>query len=294
MDPSVRRFPLLTSGQTHRLDMYFMTHPWAKPTLAIGIAVIFIILAYFIGRGFGGSKPESFSMKEGPIKYVDRPGQTIVKTVEVPIPGQIPGGGLLSYNGSNAYLIGGWGDNLHWDGHGVVPVHGRITIKVDPANNIGSVMAEFPNATINSEDRTYLSGNVRIEFTVFHGIEPYQNGGITNQVELFGNTGKEGDILPRVAADLAGWGTAEVLLDGQSVYSKLPSFFMVNDALRDDDNAISLPDGTIYSPRFSNKEGFSDPRAKEITLMVHSADTDKKNKPPVSVFIHAVFKDVQH
>lgn len=293
MDPRVSRYPLLSSGQSYKLDRFLMQHPWAKSILGIMIACFLILSAYFIGKGLGTSSLEPFSMKDGPVKYIDKPGETIIKTIEVKVPGPSPPGHILSYTGTNGYLIGGWGDNLQWDGLKVQPIEGKVTVKVDPEHNIGSLIADLSHVSINSEDRTYLDGDVRIEFTIFQGIEDFKNGGIATDVELFGNSGREGDFLPRTKASLAGWGTADVLLDGQTVYSKLAAFFMINDGIRHEDNSIKLDDGTVYTPRFANKGGFSNPRQKEMTLMLQSNDGDKKNKPPVSVFIHVVFKDIE-
>jgi len=289
-----RKYPLLTSGQAYKMDHFLMRNPWALPVAGVLLAIILIVGAYFIGRGLSGPDYESFSMDEGPPRLSEPSTKIkeVIKTVEVKVPSQGVPGELIAYTGSEGYLVGGWGDNIHWDGVAVNPVDGIATIKVDPANNIGSVLVDLKDVSINSEDRTFLKGDVRIEFNAFFGKEGYKAGGIVQDLELFGNTGIESIQFPRTSAKLAGWGSAEVLLDGQSVYSKLPAFFMVNDAIRRDDNTIALIDGTLYSPKASSTGGFSDPSRQEMTLMFHSNEVDKKNKPQNSVFIHLVFKEV--
>lgn len=290
-----RKYPLLTSGQAYKLDHFLMRNPWALPVAAVALAILLIVGAYFIGRGLSGPKYEPFSMDEGPPRLSDPSpdAREVIKSAEVKVRSPGEPGQLITYTGSDGYLVGGWGDNIRWDGIAVNPVDGVATIKVDPANDIGSVLVDLNDVSINSEDRTFLKGDVRIEFNAFFGNEAYKDGGIAEAVELFGNTGLESVQFPRTMARLAGWGTAEVLLDGQSVYSKLPSFFMINDAIRRDDHTISLIDGTLYSPKAASTGGFSDPRRKELTLMFHSNDVDKKNKPQKSVFIHLVFNDVE-
>ena len=130
-----------------------------------------------------------------------------------------------------------------------------------PANNIGSVIVDLKDVSINSEDRTFLKGDVRIEFNAFFGRESCKMEGIADGA--FGNTGLESIQFQGLGPSLLVGGLLKSCLMARASTPSFRLFFMVNDAMRRTDNTISLLDGKIYSPKDSSTGGFTDPSMEE-------------------------------
>ena len=226
---------LLSPMTRHRLKK------WRKNPLVRFFTYIIIafIIGIFVGRWT--APVEEITV----IEEIEEPDTIIIeKTVSR----------LWKITGEEAQIIGKYGDNMQWDGENVKSVPGEIEINLDPENDIGKITAEIIGA-INPEDRTILDGKIEIEFKDFEETEPYMNGGIANDLILFGDTEKEGKFLPRTKAFVAAWGKATLTLNGQEVYDDLKAVFILSEGTRRYDNKVRDDNDNIYTPKsFTSKK----------------------------------------
>lgn len=190
--------------------------------------------------------------------------------------------GQFNLTGSQTALIGRIGDEAPWDhmdyaGHHLQPVSGQIEINVNERENSGIVTAEF----------TEGQDHYKILFNRFTGKAPYQDGGIATRVYEHGDSGNGDPLYPKTWLYLAGWGTADVLKNGQMLFKDYSAHFMVMERSRDPKTHV-----VRYPVKRTLPGGETDPSGMEIDLWVRSKETNSKNFPPFEAFIHLMWEEV--
>ena len=185
-------------------------------------------------------------------------------------------------------LIGGYGDNLCYDGEGVQTLSGTLsfTLSRDGTGSIdASVSTTESSGPLHPTSTGDLSGTIRIRSRIDATSKLQENATINGDIS-------GGDPnFPQTHALLAGKGAFDVYVDGKLLYEGLQGEWSLADAVRRSDGSVRQS-GLIYSPLLRDKSGFSDPKRTEFTLLLHSDVPDPNNKPPYSIVLHLVFSEV--
>ncbi|HJN17811.1 MAG TPA: hypothetical protein QGH10_20090 [Armatimonadota bacterium] len=89
---------------------------------------------------------------------------------------------------------------------------------------------------------------------------------------------------------LAGWGPADVYVNGVLTYQDIAGHFMYTDRARQANGKIYKADKTTpYSP-MTPADGFVDPNGRELHVVAHTSDLDPGNFPPNSVWFHLNYR----
>lgn len=202
---------------------------------------------------------------------------------------------VWSLKASNGRLIGGYGDNFSYDGSKVVAVEGEAEVLADIGQDTGTMSATF-TGTINPEkDKTY-TGEIKLVYSQFMGMMPFQEGGVADFVYVHGDTGQGPPVMPKVRTFLGSWGPADVYVNGDLVYSGLGGHMMLTERSRDlTTNAIYADaDRTaFYSPMDPSKGYIAAPDEWEVHFVAHSTVEDPDNFPPHTVWIYLNFGTVE-
>ncbi len=185
-------------------------------------------------------------------------------------------------------VIGGYGDNLCYDGKGVQTLSGtlNLTISKDGTGSIdASISTRKTAGSLHPASSGELTGTIRI----VSRIDPSSE--VREDVDINGDITGGDPNLPQTHALLAGKSTFDVYNNGGLVYRNLHGEWSVANAVRQSDGSIRQS-GLLYSPLLRDKAGFSDLKRTEFTLLLHSDVPDGSNKPPYSIALHLVFSDV--
>ncbi|MEE8402102.1 MAG: hypothetical protein V3R86_08130 [Candidatus Hydrothermarchaeaceae archaeon] len=194
--------------------------------------------------------------------------------------------------GSDAIIIGGYGDNFDYGGVNTRDIAGDAKVQVNAYGDVGSVIAKV-QGTINPESGVTLDGEIKIVMNHFSGMMPFQEGGIADDVTIHGDTGRGPPVMPKIQTFLGGWGTADVYLDDVLIYDDLDAHFMYTDGARQDDYHVHSADQVgIYSP-MNPADGYVDPDDRELHIVAHSTVPDPNNFPPHTIWIHLNFESVE-
>jgi len=125
-----------------------------------------------------------------------------------------------------------------YDGHGVLPFDGNITIDVEDVNNTGQVVVHG----------AFDGRQFDVVFDRFNGLKDFHDGGIVSGLREHGDSGVGDTSVPAVDLDVAGWGTARVTVDGEPLIDPVNGtaewaahFMVVRNGFRDDDT------GTVWN-----------------------------------------------
>ncbi len=203
--------------------------------------------------------------------------------------------GAWSIEASGARIIGGYGDNFAYDGENVRPLDGRATMTVDP--DAGTAELEIRLKTteasgpIRFSDEKSFSGEIRIVQKL--DTERMDQARIATDVFLHGDTGNEAPVMPRIYNYFATWGPATIWVDGEEVVPMIGSHTMFTEQARGESGKIVNASGEVYSPRATDKTGFTDPSETEFHFVAHTMEPDSDNFPPHTAWIHLHFSDVE-
>ena len=200
--------------------------------------------------------------------------------------------------GSNAWIAGGYGDNLVFTGENYNKTDGFITIDVNDETNEGMLVAQW-----EVEDWKYdasaprAKGTMKVVWTDFFGEADFMDGGIVSNLVLHGDTGKEAPVLPTLFSHSSGWGSADVYLNDEMIYDDIVAHYMVHDSTRDPvTNAVHTRDGVgIFVPALKGGDagdGFTYPDRILTTLIVHTDVKDPNNLPPFTMFMRIHFQNM--
>jgi hypothetical protein len=198
--------------------------------------------------------------------------------------------------GSQGLIVGRYTDNFDYQGTRTVPIGGGFTLKVNSAADTGVVTA-YGYGTFTPEYDVHLTGWLTIVMDTWIEMAPFMDGGIAEDVILHGDTGQGPSVMPTIWSGLAGWGEADVYVNGSLVYEDLDGHFMYTEkARRDRDPVGGYPIAigafgayTHYAPSGVNGYlGFTDPTQREFHLVAHSLGLDPEGLrfPPHRVWFH--------
>jgi hypothetical protein len=185
-------------------------------------------------------------------------------------------------------VIGGYGDNFCYDGEGVQELEGSMWLSIGPderASIYASVSTTQDIDGLQPSPADKLVGNLEIVARAEDSID------IKQDLRINGELSNGSASLPPTNALLAGQSVFDLYLEGKLLYKDLIGQWSVADGLRRADGSMRQS-GLIYSPLLRDKTGFSDPKRKEVTLILHSDAPDKNNQPQYSFALHLVFLDV--
>jgi len=196
----------------------------------------------------------------------------------------------LKIEATNPVLVGRYGNNIAWYGEAIRTLDGKATINLDLYEEFGQIKLEIDNANLFPEEGAKLEGDFRFEFSKIEGFEDYMDNGILLNKQLFGDTGRGEDYLPKVTAFVSVWGTVNVFLEDQLLYSDLLGHFMVSEGIRRPDGTISKK-GRVYQHQDSSDLSFVDPYDRELHFFIYSKEKDPNNFPQKEVFFNILFED---
>ncbi len=174
------------------------------------------------------------------------------------------------------------------------PLNGYAEATINPSTGKGEVVVELETTPRSgpiqfSKDKSW-SGKIRIVQKL--DTERMGKARIAEETWLHGDTGNEAPVMPKLFNYFATWGPAKIFVNGEEVVPMIGSHTMFSEQARGTDGKIASG-GQIYSPRVSDKTGFTDPRETEFHFVAHTTEPDQNNFPPHSGWIHLHFSDVQ-
>ncbi len=191
---------------------------------------------------------------------------------------------------TDGLMIGGYGDNMQYEGLDVRPGPGSISLDVDAEENTGTLAADW-TGTHTPELGVTLTGHFELELNHWMEMEPYQDGGIVEDLPIHGTTGRSTTAMPGVNAFLAGWAMCDMFLDGTQIYSLMHCHWMYTDGARGEDHRIVQSDGaTAYDPS-DPVNSYVDPDDRELHMVVHSIEDDPNNFPPNPLWFHINYEE---
>ncbi len=191
---------------------------------------------------------------------------------------------------TDGLMIGGYGDNMQYDGLDVRPGVGSISLDVDAEANTGTMTADF-TGTHTPELGVTHSGHFEFVLDHWMEMEPYQDGGIEEHISIHGATGLSTTAMPEVMAYLGGWAMCDIFVDGVQIYSLVHCHWMYTDGARGEDHRIVQADGvTTYDPN-DPVNSYVDPDDRELHLVAHSIEDDPNNYPPNPLWFHINYEE---
>lgn len=196
---------------------------------------------------------------------------------------------------TGARIIGGYGDNFAYDGANVRPLDGTAVMTVDAERGVAELeiqlrTTEESGAIRFSRDASW-EGSLRI-VQKFDAAET-EAARVAQDLYLHGDTGREAPVMPRIYNYFATWGPGTIWVNGEKVVPMIGSHTMFTEEARGETGMILDRDGTVYSPRLPDKEGFTDLRETEFHFVAHTTEPDRDNFPPHTGWIHLHFSDVE-
>jgi len=185
-------------------------------------------------------------------------------------------------------VIGGYGDNFCYDGQGVRPLAGSLTLSI-ASDGTGSIDASV--STIDASHQLHLASSGELTGTIRIRSRIDDSSEVEEQVDINGDIEGGDSGLPQTHATLTGKSTFDLYVDGELRYEALRGDWSMADALRQSDGSIRQS-GLLYSPLLRDKSGFSDPGRLEFTLLLRSDVPDPNNDPQYSIVLHLIFSDV--
>lgn len=203
---------------------------------------------------------------------------------------------IWQLEGSQPYLIGGYGDNFSYSGENVKSLTGEASVLVDAEQNIG-IITVVVNGTIHPEKDKVYSGQIKLVYQVLPTDGPlFWEGGVADFVYIHGDTGQGPPVMPKLRTFLASWAPVDVYVDGKLVYEALDGHMMYTERSRDPRTQAIYADASrtsYYSPMEPGKGYVVAPDEKELHFVAHSTVKDPDNFPPHTVWIHLNFEEVK-
>ena len=207
-------------------------------------------------------------------------------------------GAMFHAEGSNAWIVGGYGNNFVYNGEKYVRTNGFVTIDVNDKTNEGILIAEWDVKDWQYDaSKPAATGRMKVIWSDFFGSADFMDGGIAGNLYLHGDSGKEAPVLPTIYTYSAGWGTADIFLNGQKIYDDVVAHYMVTEGTRDPlTHAVHKKDGkAIFVPKpmgGDSGDGFTYSHRIMTHVVVHTDIADQgKNFPPFTMFMHINFEN---
>ena len=209
---------------------------------------------------------------------------------------QFGGLGEVNFLAQSPLIIGDYLDPYQYDGEGVRPLEGTARGRLYPALDAGDLVVRLTTTETSGPvviaQGVELIGEITIVFDEFSGPEPFMSGGIAETLDMHGDTGLMSAAMPELLVGTAGWGFADVYLNGELLYENLAAHFMLGDRVRRGaDFGYSLlreSDDMIYSPGLENKTGFVFSDQKELHLFLSRSADGIESLVPQDFALHVV------
>lgn len=217
-------------------------------------------------------------------------------------------GDAYKVKGTNLHIIGDFGDNMAYDGSGVVESKGKAKMEVDPVANTGKIVVKWKDPRQSVADLVGETApvEVRVEQTIYMPPD-HPSGVISDGIRLrtivgdpiainhfeHGSTGVGAPIVTSVFTYLATWGPASVYIQGE-FYGMLAMHTMLTEGVRDEitDRVYNSDKSDFYSP-MDPDDGFTDPAETQLHVIIRSFEMDPDNFPPFAIFWHLMFYDLK-
>ncbi|MFQ5620589.1 MAG: hypothetical protein ACE5FT_01975 [Candidatus Nanoarchaeia archaeon] len=268
------RKPIFGPNQRWKLKKFWQKAGWLKVVL-----VLVVLTLIFVGY---------VSIMEPEEKIVEKVEVVKEQVVQERVVEKLVDAGLWHLKANTAVIVGGYRDNMDWKGKSLQATGGELVVRVDPYQDLGKIYSMF-EAKVSPEEDKELDGQYEVYFADFREGKPWKQGGIAHRLRMFGASGRGDEWLPEIEADVAGWGIADVYLDGGELYDNLNAFFVYGDGVYSK-NGVRDGDNLPYTEERAKASGFSD--GKEAHLFLWSDVEDKRNYPDKAVFIHILYEDV--
>ncbi|MBK9055533.1 MAG: protein kinase [Chloroflexi bacterium] len=145
---------------------------------------------------------------------------------------------------SAPFALGDPDNRFDYAGISVQPGAGSLSLNLDADSDTGELVATFSGTIVTGGETESgggvegevptFSGDFRIEQISFQGDNaPFKEGGIADFVVMHGNSGNETPRYPEMTAFLATWGTANVYLNDELLFTDLGIHVMFNEGVRD-------------------------------------------------------------
>jgi len=164
-----------------------------------------------------------------------------------------------------------------YDGTGILPFDGFITVHADAGANTGDAVVK---GQLNGQPWQIL-----FDHFAQQPNKTFQDGGVAARLDEHGDTTHGDTSIPKVRVEVAGWGDAEVMVDNKSVKDPLTGedrwvahFMVITTGVRDDKTgAIWNADKSApYDPK-NPTNGLSVEGDNEIHLVLKSHATAPPN-----------------
>jgi hypothetical protein len=219
-------------------------------------------------------------------------------------PGEVP----YEVTGRDFRIIGDFGDNLAYDGEGVLASQGKAKLELDPVANTGKIVVEWMDPRQSVADLVGATAPVpvRVVQTVFmppdHPSGVLSDGNNLRVIEgdpipvnhfEHGSTGVGAPIVTNLFTFVGTWGPAEVYVQGRSI-GTLAMHTMTTEGVRDEttDQVYNADKSGFYSP-MAPDDGFVDADETQLHVILRSFVMDPDNFPPFSIFWHLMFYEVE-
>lgn len=182
---------------------------------------------------------------------------------------QQPDPSIWRVQASEAYVAGRFDNQFFYDGAGVYPVSGTLSMTVNADSDEGLITAVITGSLQPTATNTY-SGVFRIEQRTFFDGPPFpafKEGGIGDFVDMHGLSGNELSAYPELVAYLGTWGFADVYLNDELLFNALGVHIMYSDGVRNDDvHFLHRADGSCCFSPAAPGDSSLDPGGPEISL----------------------------
>ena len=195
--------------------------------------------------------------------------------------------GMIHVTGSNAYIVGGYGDNFVYDGVGYQKTSGFVSIDVNDETNTGLLVATWEATDYYGYNGTFVAIMNR-----FSGPMEWMDGGIATNLTVHGASGRGPPVLPEVYTYVGGWGTADVYVNGELVLEDLDAHFMTTEGTRDPvtREVYNAEKTGLFSP-MNPADGATFPDRILTHVVLHSLEEDTNNFPEFTVFMHINYEN---
>lgn len=180
---------------------------------------------------------------------------------------------------TNAHKIGIATDFVDYDGQFVYNVGGYTIVDVNASTNTGFIITQIiDGATLYT-----------VLFTNFTGYD----GGIAENITVFGNTNLSITEYPNVKAYLVALGSANIYRNGTLLFKSLNATVAITQGFRNDlTHSIYNATETGYFSASTPENVSIDPFDAELHVILHSNYNDSSKIPPYSVVYNYMFEEI--
>src|SRR5258708_17777450 len=184
-------------------------------------------------------------------------------------------------------------DRFSYTGKVVVPLQGGVHYDVNADDKTGQVVV-YVTGTLSYQSGVTKTGHWKIVHKTFSDAQPFFQHGIAQDVPMHGDTGQEAPFYPTIMGTLATWGTADLYLDDQLLFSDLGIHTMYTKGLRSDQHQILKGTEQCCFSAQAPDQGYIDPNKDQVTVVLFTQGMYNTSAPtPDSVWLELSFTNVK-